>query len=285
MMRVLHVADERDAAGGLAGTLALIADAQKQEPGEHRTLLLGGAAIRDAAERVGLVFHKHWPSFRGLARAALAVRRGPRELLAQAERVDCWSVHAAIFAAEAGSTNFNPRFGQVGDTPFARHVSDPSRIGRSAVDACRERWGVVENERVVALLCDRPNESDLAKAALAVALALDACRVASEGTIRLRLLVHPEQRGHAQTQRIYEHAGKPDMLIQEALLACPWQVLPACDVALVIDPACSGLCRVWAELCGTPVIGPAKGNASPDAVRPKVLAGQLARHLLQPVPA
>lgn len=285
MMRVLHVVDERDAAGGLAGTLALIADAQKRELGEHRTLLLGGSAVREAAERVGLAYHKHWPSFRGLARASLAVRRGPRELLSQAQRVECWSVHAAVFAAEAGSKNFTPRFGQVGDTPFARDISDPARVDRAAVDASRKRWGAAEGERVVALLCDRPGELDLAKAALAVALAHDACRIASDGAVRARLLVHPGHRGLAQAQRIYENAAKPDMLIQDAQLACPWGVLPACDAALVIDTHCAGLCRVWAELCGTPVIGPAKGDPSLDAVRPKVLAGQLAGHLLRPVPA
>ncbi|MEM1356202.1 MAG: hypothetical protein AAGC44_14650 [Planctomycetota bacterium] len=288
MTRTLHILDQRDAPAGLGQTLGLIADAQAREPAQHHTLLLGGEPIRTAARRVGLTHTTLQPSPRGLTHAALALRREPRDLLASADRVECWSIQAADYAARVGCRTFQPRFGQVGDTGFARQTIAEDRLGECDREAVRNRWGLSPNDQVIALLCDRPAAQSALPASLTIVLAQETRRAQNADDARqakrlaptpaptLRLLIPPDLAKLVDAERVYTEAGYPDLLLQDPDLAYPWSVLPACDGALIINPQLAGLSAIWAKAANLPTIG---GQDTP--LPPKHLARQLVKALTQ----
>ncbi len=160
------------------------------------------------------------------------------------------------------------------------HVLRPSiHLGRVEHDAragLRRQWDAGEHDRIVALLSNPPEAADAREAILTVGLADES--QGAEG-LRLRLLVHPRQRGLRRALRSVHALRARHRLIVDPRIERPWQVLPGCDLALAPgeaagagDPSAAGgqsaegrggagggggLSLLWAMAANVPIVGEA----------------------------
>lgn len=136
---------------------------------------------------------------------------------------------------------------------------DRTRLNEAARHTVREHWPIdPQRTRVVALLSDPPAEADAHDAIMAVGLCCEALAADPDRNSDLRVLIHPLQRHRRRAQRLAEGIGSPHRLIQDARIAMPWSVLPACDAALALGPSGGGASLAWAMAAGLPIIGEAR---------------------------
>src|SRR5699024_8947080 len=62
----------------------------------------------------------------------------------------------------------------------------------------------------------------------------------------------------AESRQMLKRLGKEQLLIQSGDLACPWQLLPACDAAVYFGSAGGSLACYWAMFLGVPVAASVK---------------------------
>lgn len=171
----------------------------------------------------------------------------------------------------------------------------PLQTGRFDVvssAALREQWDIDEHTRVIALLSDPPGRADMQAAVMAAGLAHFSLK--ATGTHQqIALLVHPDQLHHLRAQQVVYELGSHISLIQDARLASPWELLPACDAALVMDADCDALSLQWALAAGCPIatvpkplVNAAEANSPAIHIaktsRAKALAHELHQILAQP---
>lgn len=147
-----------------------------------------------------------------------------------------------------------------GMAPPAVHLLRPgidmSRTASTDRQALRDSWGASDpRTRVVALLSDPPQDADTLAAGMAAGLASESYDGADDPAILL--LVHPEQRHRRRMENLIRRAGRMRRLVQEPLLATPWSVLPACDLALTLGPSAGGLSLLWAMAANVPIVAEA----------------------------
>lgn len=169
---------------------------------------------------------------------------------------------------------------------------EPSRLDAAQRQLIRRSWGLEsERAKVIALLSDPPQVADTLDAIMAVGLAEESLAATGPGAPQLRLLVHPQQHHRLRAQRMMDRFGVGHCLIQDARLATPWRVLPACDAALALGPSGGGLSLRWALAAGLPVVATATeaevlrdGQTAllGEAGKPKELAHRLHQLMLDP---
>ena len=151
------------------------------------------------------------------------------------------------------------------------------RLDNVSRSALRSQWDVVEDTRVIALLSDPPGRADMQAAVMAAGLAQLSLKAAGKH-VRLALLVHPSQRHHLRAQQVVHELGNQISLIQDARLASPWQLLPACDAALAVDANCDCLSLQWALKAGCPVAAaPQPLLDTPQASSPAIRIAKTSR--------
>ena len=115
--------------------------------------------------------------------------------------------------------------------------------------ALRQSWSVDDGTPVVVLLGGPVASADTWAAAHAASLV----RTASGRA--LRLLIHPQQRRRVRTQDHLDRGPDADLLIQDARLAHPLDVLPGCDAALFVGST-SGPVGNLVVVAGMPAVAP-----------------------------
>lgn len=140
---------------------------------------------------------------------------------------------------------------------------NPAMLRAESRPLLRARWGIGEDEYVVAVLGDPPGAVDALRGELAVGLAREAGR-------EVVMLVGPRAAGLHRALHVARRFERGPRVIQDACIEEPWHALPACDVAIALKP---GLSALWARAAGLPVFG--LENEPP---------GELARKLMGVVP-
>lgn len=274
--RVLHVLDQPgDTPESLA--LRLSADDSRHNAAEdetHAWLLLGGEAMRDAAHAAGIddARLRLLPRPTRLQKVIPGAQRAILRLLEQAGRVECWTPGGATVATRLGCAHIVPRFGQATLCEYAKQVidhacSNPSplreRPGEGVesdlTDAralIRSRWGISDDTFIVALLADHPDQVDAREAWLAVAFVFETLAAAKAERGDVRLLCHPMSFRRAQADDLSDLLDQPQLVMQDARVLTPWQVLSGCDIALAPSPRAAGLSILWANAMGLPIIAP-----------------------------
>ena len=131
---------------------------------------------------------------------------------------------------------------------------DQSRAPLRRRDWLRQRWGLKAHQKVVGLIGDPPESACARAAAMVCGYAAEVQATYGREVI---LAVHPRQRNLHQALRILEEQERSDRLIQEPLMARPWEALPGCDAVLAFDDAVGGLAVVWAMTAGVSIVGEA----------------------------
>jgi hypothetical protein len=292
-MRVLHLFEQHGRHGDCP-TLNLAAQALGRLGSiEQTALLLGAAPLAERAAAAQLVGARRVAVPRGRALFAFAALRGERF---DGDIVHAWSPGALTFAAlrwrqrsramtltvppsgrlahwlrmvcqeGAGRTVILPISHTIRRELIAGGVpEDAVHVVRPALDmgliphqqrgAIRQRWGIESDDvKVFTLLADPLTEGDVLYAARAMMLAADSY---PPGAQRLRLLVHPDHKRRTMTQRLLHDLGREDWLIIDEAAACPWNVLPGCDIALATGPSSGNLSLLWAMAANVPIIADA----------------------------
>ncbi len=103
----------------------------------------------------------------------------------------------------------------------------------------RDSWRpvVTDTQPVIALISPKPAMANTWQAYFAVGLAQEAITehdAADAGiSLPLCLVVHPEQVRRAETEQyLVRQLQRPIRILQDARIASPWHILPACDIAL-----------------------------------------------------
>jgi len=219
-------------------------------------------AVEDAAGPVDLV---HCWSIDGLTWAALA-RRGTPRLLTLAVEPTKRQCHWLRFlvgetagrtAVLCASNTIRRRLVSHGVHEQAVHVLRPAidmgRIVSGARKACRQRWDVDDQAKVVALLGDPPDRCDVTAGALAVSSCIDGDET---GALTLRLLCSPRAPGRQRAATLNRDRGRPGTLIVDPISEQPWAALPGCDFAIAAGEHI-GLSLLWAMAANVPIIGEA----------------------------
>jgi hypothetical protein len=292
-MRVLHLFEQHGRDGDCP-TLNLAAQSMGRLGAiEQVPLLLGAAPLAERAAAAQLTGTRRVAVPMGRALFAFATMRG-RGL--DSDIVHCWSPGALTFVAlrwrhrpRALTLTHSPNkrtahwlrmvcHEAVGRTVImaisntirrnliaggvpqeAVHVVRPALdmglIPNQQRAAIRRRWGVESDDvKVIALLADPMTEADALYGTRALMLAADSFPPDRQ---RLRLLVHPEQKRRIIAQRLLRDLGRGDWLIVDDALACPWNVLPGCDIALAAGEASGNLSLLWAMAANVPIIAEA----------------------------
>ncbi len=185
-----------------------------------------------------------------------------------------------------------------GIDPAIVHVLRPSldlaKTQASQRSLLRSKWGIsdVDNPRikVITFLSDPCVEVDAQAAHMTVGLADEAYALHPGGRPAeapvFWFLAHPLQKHLARAERVAQEVGRTDRIIQEPRVACPWEVLPGCDLAIAQGPSSGGLSLLWAMVANVPIIGEATYAVSeiledrhsallakPD--NPRMLAGRI----------
>ena len=227
--------------------------------------VLGWSAIRRHAQRIGPIDLVHCWSLRSLALAVLMFRSIPRVLTVTVQPQTKQVHWLWIVTREAHQrTTILPISSTVrhailcGGTPTdAVHVLRPG-IDMGQIDhhqrrKLRKEWVAQHDKtKVIALLSDPTDASDALTAVMAMSMAQDSSAI---GSFQLKMLMHPDQTNRLRAQTIQRHRNRPNTIIQDARIGRPWEVLPACDVALAIGPHSGGLSLLWAIAANIPVIG------------------------------
>ena len=288
----------------LLGGAALKRDAESAGILEHATLLgipfghavLGLPTVRRARREFSPADLVHAWSVSSFALAALLFRGVPRVLSLTAmptQRAINWTriltMHSSDAPALVLTTTSNIRRALLtaGVPEPLVHTLRPAitmgAISQASRQPVRKSWGIDSDAVVaVALLSDHPDYADALIAGMAAGLAI------KENTLvqpprDIRFVVHPRQVNRLRAQDLYRSTASPSKFIVEPRLASPWQVLPACDVAIAlglphpIDPnsqapldphpathplagaesAGGDLSLHWAMAAGVPIVGQA----------------------------
>ena len=131
---------------------------------------------------------------------------------------------------------------------------DAGRFNHADRAALRRDWFVDDATRVVALLGDPPAAGDSRHASLAIGLANESLGAALGRETPIRLVMHPGQDRRASAWQMMIAYGVGHLVAQDARVAAPWQVLPACDAALLIGQSAASLSLRWALAAGIPVV-------------------------------
>lgn len=139
---------------------------------------------------------------------------------------------------------------------------DLSTSGRVDRATLFKRWGIkprdLDKARLVALLSDPPHAADARHSGLVASIAEESWMRGSENTgMDVYLIVHPSQLNRARAQRVARGLDRPARVMQDEAIARPWEILPACDAALVIGEHAGGLSLLWAMACNVPIVGEA----------------------------
>jgi transposase len=274
MTRVLHLltGDDEPQAAALA---ALIADATHRGPGHHHTVLLGGAALRDAARSAGLSPFTLLPRPEALSRLMLPMNRRLMRAIRDADRVDCWSAEAAEIARLAGAPARQPCFADAALLERAERCTDVARLQQCDRVSTRAGWGVADNNYIIALLDPLLHRADASAVGMAMYMVQDVLDSQAVGPApppgeegpggtgepprRAYLLCHPRQRNRHDIEKTFALSGRRGLLIQSPALSCPWRVLPACDACITLRPGGTPtLLDHWASLAGLPRLADAK---------------------------
>ncbi|MEM9110955.1 MAG: hypothetical protein AAGC72_13125 [Planctomycetota bacterium] len=250
-----------------AAVLRLSADASRDEQEgasrQHAWLLFGGEATRNAARSVGLsdTQYRLLPMPVGMHRVIPKALDLPRRLLNQAHRVVCWTEGSTKIASLLGCAHAVRRVEDATLCLFAERVIRQAREtpppDLSSRQTLRESWGVDDSTTVVALLGDRFDQTDASEALMAVALTHEALRATRPGLADVRLLSHPMTKRRAEATEFSECLKLDRLLIQDAKVAMPWDVMPGCDAAVACRFDRAGLSMLWACSIGVPIVVPA----------------------------
>lgn len=266
MSRTLHVIDQPGPAAEAAVLRLSVDAATRENPGQaeqHVWLLFGGQTMRDAARTVGL----RDDQFRLLPRPAgvhtflPASLKKPKQLLSQAHRVICWTEGATQIASLLGCATVVRRVHHATLCSTAQRIITQARQSNAPLPhegraVLRQQWGVEPDTTVVVLIADRLEHIDASSAMMTIALAHEALRASQPGRADVRLLCHPLARRRAEATELSELLKFDRLLIQDAAVHYPWDVLRGCDVALAPCPGEAGLSILWAETMGLPIIAP-----------------------------
>ncbi len=266
MTRTLHVIDQPGPVAQ-AAVLKLSIDSARLDPAtqtdQHAWLLFGGQPTRDAARTLGLRDEQFrlMPKPVGLHKLIPAALAKPKQRMAQAHRVVCWTEGATQIASLLGCAQVVRQINHATRCPFAQHIitqahQDADRPTPIDRDAQRKQWGVEEDTIVVALLGDRFDQIDTSAAMMAMALTQEALHAVQPDRADVRLLCHPLAKCRADAAELCRLLSVDHLLIQDEAIAMPWSMLHACDVALTPMPSEAGLSMLWAQAMGLPVITP-----------------------------
>ncbi|MEM9108501.1 MAG: hypothetical protein AAGC72_00565 [Planctomycetota bacterium] len=266
MTRTLHIIDQPGHTAE-AAVLRLSVDAAQYEQGKaderHAWLLFGGEATRNATKSVRLSDDQYQllPMPVGLYQVLPKALDHPRRLVNQAHRVVCWTEGAAQIASRLGCAHVFRRVDDATLCPFAermirkaQYAPPTDSVSRQAL---RERWGLDDSTTVVALLGDRFDQIDASAAMMTVALTHEALRATQPGLADVRLLCHPMANRRSDATEFSELLTLDYLLIQDAQIATPWEVMLGCDVAVAPRFDQAGLSMLWACSTGVPIIVPA----------------------------
>ena len=265
MSRTLHIIDQ-PAEVAEAAVLRLSVDTarleQQSTPGQHAWLLFGGEATRTAAQAVGLHEGQYrlLPRPAGLHKLLPAALAKPRQLINEAHRVVCWTEGATQITSLLGCAHVARRVEDAKLCDFAKAVigcalNTPDHDATER-DTLRERWGIEEDTTIVALLGDRFDRTDASAAMMTIALTHEALRASQPDCADVRLLCHPMTWRRTDASELSALLSIDHRLIQDEVIAMPWSVLHACDMALAPTPGEAGLSILWAEGMGLSVITP-----------------------------
>jgi len=229
--------------------------------------MFGWSAFRRYVRNTRRVDLVHCWSIESFAMAALALRRVPRVLtlsIRPSRRAVRWlgvlcresSSRVALLAASDAVRRALLTGGLPEPAVHLLHPGiDPDMVAHKARTAVRKEWGIESDRtKVLALLCDPPHAADALVTARTLMLAGDAHENPDHV---VRLLVHPNQTHLAVAERLLAGLGRGHWLICDERLACPWQVLPGCDMALAAGPNAGAPSLAWAMAAGVPIIGEA----------------------------
>ena len=295
-MRVLHLIDAHSSQAS-SSTLALLAESYDRLGHiDQHAVLLGGAALTDAAQAAGLknITTLGVPLGQPLL-GWVAIKKHTRTL-GPIDLVHCWSLPTlAIAALQMRSTPRvltltippNPKQahwlrvisrearGPTVVLPISSTIRRATLAGGAREDAVHLLRPGISMSRVDPSARNRLRKqwgaeqdtthviallSDPPHAADTFHAAMALCMArdsAAHPTGKLKLLTHPDQKNRLRAQTMHRYLGIHDAIIQEPRLAQPWDVLPGCDAALAIGPHAGGLSLLWATAAGIPVIGEA----------------------------
>lgn len=266
MTRMLHVIDQPEQVAE-AAVLKLSVDSARLEQANptdrHAWLLFGGQAMRDAARAIGLRDEQFLllPKPVGIHRWLPAALAKPKQLMAQAHRVVCWTEGAAQIASLFGCAHVVRQIDDATLSPFAQRMIGQAHADLAVTqtvsrDSLREQWGVAQEAIVVSLLGDRFDDVDVLTAMVAAMLTCESLHASQPDHAEVRLLCHPLAKRRADATRFGELLSLDRLMIQDAQIAMPWSVLPGCDIALTPTPSAAGLSILWAQAAGVPVVTP-----------------------------
>ncbi|MEX0777815.1 MAG: glycosyltransferase [Phycisphaeraceae bacterium] len=131
---------------------------------------------------------------------------------------------------------------------------DMAMIDPARRRAIRQQWEADDQVRIAVLLDDSPDGADAIAASMATGLADETCGPRGHS---IRLLVHPDQRNRLRALRTMRGIAREHRLICDQRVLRPWEILPACDLALSMGPRAGGLSLLWAMAAGVPIVGEA----------------------------
>lgn len=296
-MRVLHLFDASDVSLPHARLALLAQSIGRLSDVQEDLCLLGNGELETAATELGLfarwrfnVAGKHalagyftarsalrhesydlihcW-SAGAMGAATLAMLVAPRtpRVVTITQPCSKRQAHwARMFCSEAPSrTTYLPisntlarELKESGVNPQAVHVLRPG-IDMSLVSAqnrqpVRAALGATAQTLVVGLISDPPEVVNCVNAHMAAGLADQILR--SKG-VPVMLVVHPQQMNIDQSMAAGRALDMKETLRIDPRVACPWELLPGCDVALAMENTGGGLPLLWAMAANVPIIGEA----------------------------
>jgi hypothetical protein len=139
---------------------------------------------------------------------------------------------------------------------------DAARLGDDR-DALRRKFGV-ENRFLIAALADEPERADVLQGHRVLGLA-------GEAGYPVSLLAVPGAGRMASARLISDSIGKPEYVVGCDALRRPWEVLSACDAAVLLTSLDrSPLSVAWAATAGLPILVTGSedaGSGPPTAAR------------------
>lgn len=292
-MRVLHLINQASPQAS-APTMNLVATAMEKVPAAHQLLLLGGAPLSDAVTAAQVTDFQTMGIPGGHALAAIPRLRHWLTDNPRPDLIHCWSVGTLLLsslmfrntprlltltvmpskreihllrmlAAEAGdklgivaiTSGIARALLTMGVRPESVDVLRPGidmgLVKTSDRDALRERWELAGDEPfVVMLLSDPPTQADASEASLMLGLT----NVSLNHPNRpVHLLIHPDQKNRLAALNPMRPLNSEHLIISDARVAVPWQVLPGCDAVIAMQDGGAGLSIPWAMAANVPIIG------------------------------
>ncbi len=295
-MHVLHLIDAAGPQATPTTLALLSASLDRLGHIGQRVMLLGGAGLRRSARQAGIDNAQSMPVIAGKAWLSGSAGRRAIADMGRFDLIHCWSIGALSMAAmhlrgtprlltvtvqpprhaahwlrmiqtyAPGQTIVLPISNTIrrdlirgGVAEQAIHVVRPAldmaRIEFADRRTLRDRWGAPDDEtKIVALLGDPPHDPDALRAMMVVNFASDS---RAESPYPVRLLMHPDQRHRRRAREMAENLGHRDRYLIDAHIACPWRVLPGCDLALAIGKNAGGLSLLWAMAANIPIVADA----------------------------